>query len=427
MKKIMIALLALATPFFVHAQIELDTDYYPSYVGQTSAILSGDIEVTDEDTVEIFFHYGFAGGVLDMTTESVFMIYPVEESEILIPIYGLIPDTDYEYTICAVASDGFPGMVCGITQDFDTDEEETDHPWVYTSYGTAESSTAVTVTAAGSDFGGYGSATVFVKYGQDPTFLDLTTESIIVEEPYEDFEFDLANLQPERLYYFQSCATNPSGTYCDIGIESFNTRSKGVIDLEIESFEQVGTCSFEIQFESDGMGDRPNPSNGTLKVGNPTGTSFYTQEFTFYDDNEHAIVIDYYPLVLAGIDLDDYMTVIQVKVEAGDAVGKVTGKYLFEGGECEDEVGFMDEGTVERISSSVSIKVYPNPAVGKVTIQNDESGELNLFDVTGRFVKSYEVDAGFTEIYLDFLSAGAYFFEFTNSEGKKITEKIIKQ
>ena len=87
----------------------------------------------------------------------------------------------------------------------------------------------------------------------------------------------------------------------------------------------------------------------------------------------------------------------------------------------------MDEGTVERISSSVSIKVYPNPAVGKVTIQNDESGELNLFDVTGRFVKSYEVDAGFTEIYLDFLSAGAYFFEFTNSEGKKITEKIIKQ
>ncbi|MBP6854705.1 MAG: T9SS type A sorting domain-containing protein [Candidatus Pacebacteria bacterium] len=424
-KGLFFALLAFAMPFFASAQIEVNTDYYPYYVGQTSAVFSGDIEFTGEDTVEVMFHYGVSGGPLDQISPSLFIDLQDEDIDIKIFVSGLIPDTDYDYAMCALATDGFPGLTCGITQDFETDEADLDNPGVYTSYPTAEGSTFATLICEVYDFGGYGEVDAYIKLGQDPTFLDIISEHVLVEEPYGEFEVDVTGLQPERLYYFQACASNPSGTYCG-PVEYFNTLSKSVIDLEIQDFEQVGTCSFEIEFDSPGMSDHPSPANGTVKVGNPTGVSFYTQEFTFYEEQDKSIVIDYYDLVLAGIELDDDMTVIQVKVESGGVSGKVTGKYMFDGEDCEEEVGLTGD-IFGRIASDESINIFPNPATDMISVQNKESGTLNLFDVAGRFIKGYQVDVGFTEIHVDFLTAGAYFFEFTNSEGEKTTQKIIKQ
>lgn len=426
-KAFFIALLALAMPFFASAQLSveiLSLQYESPYALIVHPHVYGADGLADGDTMTLRISYGYPG---DLDEHFDVNITNQNSTHFEFPITGLTPDTEYEYSACLLN----PGDPEPVTCDFSTvvtDEVDLEEPQMEEDINVEDvMSYAAAISGEIEDFGDYMSIEAFNTYSEDPYIVEDTSYSIEVFEPYGDFTTDLFKLKPQKLYHVWSCGRNLSGTECsDRGF--FNTKSLGPVDIEIEDYEQVGTCSMSIQF-SVFAGNRPDQIEGTLKVGNPGEMSFYTSIFS-YDmdvDNEMEIIIDYAPIVMAGIDLDPMRTIFVLTMDSYGVSGKVSGVLPFGGEACNDEFGFIGEGDDLRMIEDNTINIFPNPATEMISVQNEEHGTLNLFDVAGRFIRGYQVDAGFTEIHIDYLTAGAYFFEFINSEGEKITQKIIKQ
>ncbi|MFA5575135.1 MAG: T9SS type A sorting domain-containing protein, partial [Brumimicrobium sp.] len=71
-----------------------------------------------------------------------------------------------------------------------------------------------------------------------------------------------------------------------------------------------------------------------------------------------------------------------------------------------------------------NFKVYPNPTTGVLTIDTDIKGQFSIFDVTGKEVKSFEINNTQNKVHLSELNSGIYFIK-ESSTGSQI--KIIKQ
>ncbi|MFM8916333.1 MAG: T9SS type A sorting domain-containing protein, partial [Bacteroidota bacterium] len=78
-------------------------------------------------------------------------------------------------------------------------------------------------------------------------------------------------------------------------------------------------------------------------------------------------------------------------------------------------------GLDENANSSLSI--FPNPSTGKVTIDADFEGELNVYDYLGQSIQTIS----FTSTPKDFLieESGIYYFLFDDMAGKKTAKKVI--
>ncbi|RDK84773.1 Periplasmic ligand-binding sensor domain-containing protein [Marinirhabdus gelatinilytica] len=74
-------------------------------------------------------------------------------------------------------------------------------------------------------------------------------------------------------------------------------------------------------------------------------------------------------------------------------------------------------------------KIFPNPAVDIVKIQTDnfQVSEFAIYDALGASIKAQKVDKTLTEISLTGLTSGIYLLKFTNSNGKHIIRKIVKE
>ena len=70
-----------------------------------------------------------------------------------------------------------------------------------------------------------------------------------------------------------------------------------------------------------------------------------------------------------------------------------------------------------------SLRIYPNPSTGLVNIVVSEKSDINVYDVTGKLVDIFKVNAN--EIKSFSQSAGMYFVQITDIHGKVTTEKLI--
>ncbi|MCC5918466.1 MAG: T9SS type A sorting domain-containing protein [Cryomorphaceae bacterium] len=74
-----------------------------------------------------------------------------------------------------------------------------------------------------------------------------------------------------------------------------------------------------------------------------------------------------------------------------------------------------------------SLKVYPNPASGSVSVElHKPNGTLELFSIDGRMLKSVEVTQSVISLDITALSRGSYLLHYT-SEGNKQTLRIQVQ
>jgi hypothetical protein len=78
---------------------------------------------------------------------------------------------------------------------------------------------------------------------------------------------------------------------------------------------------------------------------------------------------------------------------------------------------------VEEVAFKAEINVYPNPSTGLFNITTTESVKLEVFDISGRTVKSQIID-GNTQVQLR--NAGMYFFRFSNENGSTVNKVIVK-
>ena len=78
------------------------------------------------------------------------------------------------------------------------------------------------------------------------------------------------------------------------------------------------------------------------------------------------------------------------------------------------------------ISGEVSIKVYPNPVIDKVSISGVEMKEIHLLDLEGRVIRQ-ETARSIIRWDLSDLSEGMYLIRIETMDDETITKRILKK
>ena len=81
--------------------------------------------------------------------------------------------------------------------------------------------------------------------------------------------------------------------------------------------------------------------------------------------------------------------------------------------------------------TELSVIVYPNPTENQLNISFSasltESAEMQIFDITGRCVKSLKLTNSFSTVNIDNLTNGIYFYRILYKENIISRDKIVKQ
>lgn len=85
-------------------------------------------------------------------------------------------------------------------------------------------------------------------------------------------------------------------------------------------------------------------------------------------------------------------------------------------------------GTQELVSKS-SIKIYPNPVIADVlnVSSAEPMSELNIFDISGRKLKTLEVRGSNETVKVGDLKSGSYLLQIQNKTGEISSAKFIKK
>ena len=419
MKKMIFALLALAMPIFIHAQIDVIT-YDPYHNGPYNVLMHGHVNNIDDlavyDSVAVKCYYRLAGAGPFMETETLIATRD-HGNHFEIPAFDLTVGEDYECQFSASVNYG--PEVLGDIEEFTMYAIAASEPETETYYAEHIGNTTATLVGFVEEFSAYETANGYFRYGEDPASLDLVTPLQNVSDPFGQFEVDIKGLTPGKIISFQACATNPSGESCG-DVVHFLTPNKGVIDVEDLSIYQEDDCEVTFDFGVD-IGDRPLPAPVTFKIGNPGGTT-YTKEFWYQGFGSDGITMTSEMLAGAGIDPYDPV-IITLTVSSYGEVGKTGGTTIINYYDCDELAGGGDDF---RFSGDNGLSIFPNPAIDNVTVKNDQQGQLTVFGITGKLITKYSVDPGITEIDISSLTPGTYLFRFVG-EGKTFTQKIVKQ
>lgn len=103
------------------------------------------------------------------------------------------------------------------------------------------------------------------------------------------------------------------------------------------------------------------------------------------------------------IGTEDYIIVDQIKIHQGDYLNTLS------------VADFVDDN---------SFKIYPNPADNFIVIKNAKVGDkINLFDVLGKKLKSFNVKSERQQLDISELKSGLYFARSSQPEAIKIIKK----
>ena len=112
--------------------------------------------------------------------------------------------------------------------------------------------------------------------------------------------------------------------------------------------------------------------------------------------------------------------IMKFKVTANTiyAVGVTGSKFMLRG------AAFTSTTNISNVKAP-EMKVYPNPASGKVFINVDQPSEIGIYSLTGSLVKQQFVTSSNNSINISELNSGIYFVKMMNSNN--MTQKLIIQ
>ncbi len=76
-------------------------------------------------------------------------------------------------------------------------------------------------------------------------------------------------------------------------------------------------------------------------------------------------------------------------------------------------------------NATQNLKVYPNPATDMVTVSAGQAGKLNVFDLTGKMINTFDLHNGDNILSVSGLQKGMYILNFQLNDGTQKTEKLI--
>ena len=160
-------------------------------------------------------------------------------------------------------------------------------------------------------------------------------------------------------------------------------------------------------------------SNSTTKTG-----TFGANDSTDMDGNDIATTTS-----LAGVVIDHFVVTVQRPAGAANTNTGTTGAddyYLL------DQIKVSAPDYVDTVNYTASVgdfmedsfTIYPNPADNFVILQNAKVGDkLDLFDVVGKKVKSFNVESESQQLNISELKTGLYFARSNQVEAIKIIKK----
>jgi len=77
-----------------------------------------------------------------------------------------------------------------------------------------------------------------------------------------------------------------------------------------------------------------------------------------------------------------------------------------------------------------SFTIYPNPVKDNLSINNNTSNQsvtATIYDVSGKELQSYYVEANISSLNVKSLISGLYFIVFENEEGERVSKKFVKR
>lgn len=143
---------------------------------------------------------------------------------------------------------------------------------------------------------------------------------------------------------------------------------------------------------------------------------FYLADYRFTDDLEDYIVDEWVKIDLTTLPIETIK--VSFRFESSDMGdwGINTPTYF-----ALDNISYQYYWGLNE--NSMQISVYPNPVVDELKIKG-ESGLINILDLNGKILKSYEHHLLSSVDFTDF-DQGLYIIELQNSKGK-FTTKILK-
>ncbi|MCC6634683.1 MAG: T9SS type A sorting domain-containing protein, partial [Chitinophagaceae bacterium] len=149
-------------------------------------------------------------------------------------------------------------------------------------------------------------------------------------------------------------------------------------------------------------------------------TGNYTLHFSDYQTLEDADIFleDHYLNTKQNIKLNDNYS---FSVDVNNAATKGSARF---------SLVFIRTAPSEVVYNQ--IKMYPNPADKQVSlllpkgIDNGINYQIKLTDITGKIVIQRKAKGGKEVIDIASLTAGIYIVEITDSKGKRVTEKLVK-
>lgn len=126
------------------------------------------------------------------------------------------------------------------------------------------------------------------------------------------------------------------------------------------------------------------------------------------------------------IDVDAYSSFWVNDIDNDNLLNLFVGQDL--GGLYHFEIDTNSTISVEKITKPITAKLFPNPTTGKLTIQTDASGpvEIHIYSINGQLLKH---DSVLKETIIDLQSfeKGIYLIELSDSKGNKSMHRILKQ
>jgi ELWxxDGT repeat protein len=83
--------------------------------------------------------------------------------------------------------------------------------------------------------------------------------------------------------------------------------------------------------------------------------------------------------------------------------------------------------STETPAQTADTRVFPNPAYTQITVETTAEGSAQLLNILGQTVWTQEIESGSTNINIQHLPAGAYFFELKHKHLPAYIQKIIVQ
>ena len=130
--------------------------------------------------------------------------------------------------------------------------------------------------------------------------------------------------------------------------------------------------------------------------------------------------------VIAGSDVSGGIT-LQLNSTTGGAPGSLMNVFF-------DNIKIVDEDVLsvdENSFNAQNLKLYPNPALNTITLNNAESialQQVSLYDLSGRLLQTVEASAIGTETTLDVSSlVSSTYLVVIQTENGEITKQFIKQ